>query len=303
MNKLLLDEQPLVIIPELARLIGLNEAVVLQQLHYWLRISQHYHDGRHWVYNTYKKWQEQFPFWSEITIRRIFTGLEKQGLLISANYNEMRADNTKWYSIDYEKLQGVIRPPDQNDQAMRSDRSGEPINMIKPIPEITTEITSEREVEKEEPAPPDPFLTYQKEIGVESPFIRESITKWMDEGHFDEPEAIIVEAINLASANGVRKWSYSHSVLNAWASRNIRTLEQARAAIVEHENKKKARDQNSNSTGHRNGKTVLKDNLPESVQWQLEQEKKQAGNQPSDTKSIVDFPDLQKRLEQMRRKR
>jgi hypothetical protein len=49
------------IIPSLAAKIGLNEAVVLQQIHYWLGISKHNIEGRTWVYNTYEEWQKQLP--------------------------------------------------------------------------------------------------------------------------------------------------------------------------------------------------------------------------------------------------
>ncbi len=71
MAKLLLKDQPLVILPQLALAIGLNESIVVQQLHYWLEKSENVHDGYKWVYNTYADWQQQFPFWSESTIRRI----------------------------------------------------------------------------------------------------------------------------------------------------------------------------------------------------------------------------------------
>jgi len=49
-TNLLLESNPLVIIPELATAIGLNEAVVLQQIHYWLKTSKHKHDGFAWIY-------------------------------------------------------------------------------------------------------------------------------------------------------------------------------------------------------------------------------------------------------------
>lgn len=69
--------------PTLATIIGLNESIVLQQVHYWLKIKeksqQDYIDGRYWVYNTYKQWQEQFPFFSLRTLRRTFSSLEKKG--------------------------------------------------------------------------------------------------------------------------------------------------------------------------------------------------------------------------------
>lgn len=38
-NKLLLDEHPLQVMPKLAALIGLNGAIILQQIHYWLCIK------------------------------------------------------------------------------------------------------------------------------------------------------------------------------------------------------------------------------------------------------------------------
>ncbi|HDE3362621.1 TPA: DnaD domain protein, partial [Staphylococcus aureus] len=41
MNKLLIDDYPIQVLPKLAELIGLNEAIVLQQIHYWLNNSKH----------------------------------------------------------------------------------------------------------------------------------------------------------------------------------------------------------------------------------------------------------------------
>lgn len=104
MSRLLVNESPVMIIPSLAAKIGLNEAVVLQQIHYWLGISKHHIEGRTWVYNTYEEWQKQLPFWSVSTIKRTIRSLEMLGLLLSENWNQMKMDKTKWYSIDYEKL-------------------------------------------------------------------------------------------------------------------------------------------------------------------------------------------------------
>jgi uncharacterized phage protein (TIGR02220 family) len=105
LSRLLINESPVMIIPSLAAKIGLNEAVVLQQIHYWLGISKYTIKGRIWVYNTYEEWQKQLPFWSVSTIKRSIRSLEMLGLLLSENWNQMKMDKTKWYSIDYEKLQ------------------------------------------------------------------------------------------------------------------------------------------------------------------------------------------------------
>lgn len=110
----LLDEPPILVMPTLATIIGLNEAIILQQVHYWLKnkeqAKQDYIDGHYWVYNTYEQWQQQFPFWSIRTIRRTITKLENEGLLLSGNFNKAGFDKTKWYSINYDELNNIFSP-------------------------------------------------------------------------------------------------------------------------------------------------------------------------------------------------
>jgi len=55
--------------PQLAGRIGLNAAIILQQLDYWIgkckegNRQSHHHDGDWWVYNTIEQWQQgNFPF-------------------------------------------------------------------------------------------------------------------------------------------------------------------------------------------------------------------------------------------------
>lgn len=122
MSKLLIDDYPILVLPKLATEIGLNEAIVLQQIHYWLNASTHFYDGKKWIYNSYPKWQEQFPFWSERTIKRTFTSLEKQGLLHVGNYNKAGFDRTKWYSVNYETLNKLVaRASGQNGTTIRTE--------------------------------------------------------------------------------------------------------------------------------------------------------------------------------------
>lgn len=132
MSNLLMNEKPLMVLPKTATAIGLNEAIILQQTHYWLSVSKNYREGRVWVYKTYKEWQEELPFWSVSTIRRAIENLEKRNLLIVGNFNKMPGDNTKWYTVDYEALENLereifekednplfkmSRPPVQNEQS------------------------------------------------------------------------------------------------------------------------------------------------------------------------------------------
>lgn len=143
---LLIGEPPLQVLPSLAKSIGLNEAIVLQQIHYWLRKSNNVKDGHKWIYNSMTNWQKQFSFWSLPTVKRVFRSLENQGLLITANYNKAGFDKTKWYRIDYEKLQYMSQRLDQNDTTMVSSwTDGSDQNdttYTKRLPETTTETTT-----------------------------------------------------------------------------------------------------------------------------------------------------------------
>jgi uncharacterized phage protein (TIGR02220 family) len=158
MSRLLINENPVMIVPSLAVKIGLNEAVVLQQIHYWLGISKHRFEERKWVYNTYQDWQKQLPFWSVSTIKRTILSLERQGFLISGNWNVLKMDQTKWYTIDYLKLAEL----EEAQSALPSGQTGQTSNQFEPetsadgsaegtslnqaIPENTSEITTEKKI-------------------------------------------------------------------------------------------------------------------------------------------------------------
>lgn len=157
-SKWLFDEHPIVIDRDLAAEFGLNESIVLQQLNYWLNgKSAKFIDGRYWVYNSYKQWQkDNFPFWSLATVRRAIESCEKQGLVITANYNRAGFDKTKWYSIDYEMVdKGMSKRAAQNEQTDCSKRANgvaqnEQTN-TRDYTEITTEITTKDIYSQAEP--------------------------------------------------------------------------------------------------------------------------------------------------------
>ncbi|MFA6851281.1 MAG: hypothetical protein WCS30_13135 [Selenomonadaceae bacterium] len=103
-NVSLINEPPLLVLPTLAVEVGLNEAIFLQQIHYWVSRSTHIIDGRSWVYNSLEEWRKQFPFWSARTIDRIVSNLCDKKILITGVFNQKAFDRTKWYTIDYDKL-------------------------------------------------------------------------------------------------------------------------------------------------------------------------------------------------------
>ena len=109
-NRVLFDERPLILLPSLARAVGVNGAIVIQQLHFYLANPDNgrVHDGERWIFNSYEQWHKSdFPFWSAVTIRRIFCDLEKRKL-IASRQPEGRASRRKYYRINYGALEKAV---------------------------------------------------------------------------------------------------------------------------------------------------------------------------------------------------
>lgn len=155
-KELFIDKsKTLIVNTDLALVLGdLNEAIVLNQLNYWLEINKkadkNFIDDRYWVYNSYSDWKaNDFPYWSEKTIQRTFTRLESKGIVISANYNKLAIDKTKWYTINAKKLQELVDKFNSDEDRMtnRQDNMTDQQDRMtcregqndRPLPEITTE--------------------------------------------------------------------------------------------------------------------------------------------------------------------
>ncbi|RDI45655.1 DnaD domain-containing protein [Falsibacillus pallidus] len=246
MTKCLVHESPILVLPSLAVKAGLNEAIILQQFHYWISSSRHEHEGRKWVYNTYEQWQKQFPFWSISTIRRTIAKLEKDGWIESRNYNKSKLDNTKWYSICYEKLsevEGIDVEPDhelnQTEQLDESNRTDDLVNMDKPLPESTSENPAENSKQVEDAAQAaDPLHFFEVNgFGYPGHYIREKITHWCT----DLSKELVVEAMKMALERGVKNWKYAECILINWVDQDIQSLEDVQVLQKKHRESKKQR--------------------------------------------------------------
>lgn len=88
---------------EVAKVIGVDGAVMLQNIQYWIAKNKannkHFYDDNYWTYNSVKAFECLFPFWSNKQITRILKKLIDDGYLITGNYNKQNYDRTKWYAI------------------------------------------------------------------------------------------------------------------------------------------------------------------------------------------------------------
>lgn len=93
---------------EVALEVGVNGAIMLNHLHYWIKKNAdndiNYHDGYFWTYNSIAAYKKQFPFWSDRTIYRILRELEVNGYVKTGNYNQSAYDRTKWYALTKKSL-------------------------------------------------------------------------------------------------------------------------------------------------------------------------------------------------------
>lgn len=127
MSKLLINESPLQVQPSLAMAIGLNEAIFLQQLHYWMGASRHHHNGKKWVYNTYSDWLLQLKYLSLPTLKRTIKSLKDRGLLSVERFDKLRSNQVNYYTINYDVLaiieSNIAQAIDSIDQLKMSQSS------------------------------------------------------------------------------------------------------------------------------------------------------------------------------------
>lgn len=111
---------------ELAREFGLEEAVMINRFAFWIQKNEanglHFHEGRYWTYNSYGALCTLFPFWTLKQIRRIVASCERQGLLVSANFNEDKHDRTKWYALGDNVKTGNMEQPKRADIPAQTGR-------------------------------------------------------------------------------------------------------------------------------------------------------------------------------------
>ena len=132
--KLLYTKEPIVINPIAAEVLGVNEAIIVQQIHYWLNINEkakiNFYNGRYWTYNTYENWQKtNFRFLSVSTLKRIFKKLVTKGILITDNFNKAKYDRTLWVTINYEKLDELLSKYEEENKNEKSEEIEENVEI------------------------------------------------------------------------------------------------------------------------------------------------------------------------------
>lgn len=127
---------------DIATKYGVNCAIILNNLQFWIAKNQangtNYHDGRYWTFNSAEAFAKLFPY---MTVRQINYALQKlrdEGILETGNYNEKPYDRTLWYAFtDFGK--SILQQCQMDSTTMSNAFAAD----VKPIPDITSDITSD----------------------------------------------------------------------------------------------------------------------------------------------------------------
>lgn len=116
---------------------GVNAAVLLQNLGYWIKQNEanqtNFYDGTYWTYNSRRAYRELFPYMSERQIDTAFKKLIDDGLVITGNYNKVAYDRTLWYALT-QKGKCILHFDGMENDTLQNGSSGN----VTPIPNINT---------------------------------------------------------------------------------------------------------------------------------------------------------------------
>lgn len=161
---------------EIAVEYGLNEAIILENIHYWVMKNEanntHLHEGRYWTYNSITAFSKLFPYLTTKQIRSTLDKLVKHGLVLKGNFNKLPMDRTTWYALTdkgYLAFGQVIPnlPSGANEDALSKvsicphgqmdlpPRENGFAHEGKPIPDINTDINTTVNTDKLRPTRED----------------------------------------------------------------------------------------------------------------------------------------------------
>ena len=93
---------------DIATEYGIEEALLLGYVYYWVCRNKekgvNFHDGKYWTFDSRRALGKKFPYISPSKIYRAFNHLEKEGLLLTGNYNKISRDRTTWYTLSEKGL-------------------------------------------------------------------------------------------------------------------------------------------------------------------------------------------------------
>jgi hypothetical protein len=151
-----------------AQIYGVEKAVILYNLKYWIRHNMangiHSYDDRTWTYNSAEAFTKLFPYYNAQKIARLLRQLEEAKVIMTGCYNTKGYDRTKWYAFVDEG--GIFN----NLKMHSSDLNNGTLKNEQPIPDINPDTKPDEGAET-----PEPTLNFEPEQEI-GPGVFEHIT-------------------------------------------------------------------------------------------------------------------------------
>lgn len=88
---------------EVAKELGITQAVILHHLHFWIEQNRNngrnFHEGHFWTYNTPEAFNKQLPYLTPRQIRDALNKLAEAGYILKGNFNKSGFNRTAWYAL------------------------------------------------------------------------------------------------------------------------------------------------------------------------------------------------------------
>jgi DNA-binding PadR family transcriptional regulator len=142
---------------EAAEIVGIPAAIIFENIAFWIEQNEkkkrNFHDGKTWTFSSVRAFAELFPYLSEKQVRGALDKLTKADLIAAGNFNKMKYDKTKWYSLT-EKGRRIY----ESGQPETPGKSSRDAEKGKPIPNIKNKLKKENIKENKGKIILDPFL-------------------------------------------------------------------------------------------------------------------------------------------------
>nr|UVM99727.1 MAG: replication initiator protein A [Bacteriophage sp.] len=146
---------------DVAQLVGINAAVLLENIAHWCEHNAanntNLHDGHYWTYNSIKAFSELFPYMTVNVLRTAIKKLKDNGLILAGHYNKSAYDRTTWYTLT-EKAETLLDVNVHSDEPNQEETADEtpaptPATTQDPWGDTTNATAGQFQLQASEPEP------------------------------------------------------------------------------------------------------------------------------------------------------
>lgn len=184
---------------ELAKRLGLNDALILQHLYFWYEKNmlndRNIIDGKIWTYNSIKAFCGIFPYLTKNQIIGALKRLLEKGIIEEGNFNKISFDKTKWYSITEIGLIDFLKVEMELPKIRNQNSENQ-----KPIPDSNTNSNTDSNI-----------LSWKKDFNIYKKQLHEEYTKLLNDIEFIKQQEEFHPNVDI-------KLSLKKACVNFWAT-------------------------------------------------------------------------------------